>query len=480
LIIPNSVTSIGNSAFSSNQLEEIISEAAIPPVIEFNSFGDRRVTVLRVPVGKVQDYINASYTGFKEVIDTFRVDNIEYSITGATTVSAVDYNVAGGTSVEIPSTVVIEGVTYSVTAIGDNAFEGNELTNAIIPNSVTSIGIGAFSNNRLNTILIPNSVTQIGVNAFRRNILSNITIPNSVVSIGNSAFRLTNIDTVISEAIIPPSIEAETFGFSRNLITLHVPNNRREDYINAGWVGFKSIIEEISETNFQVQTTGQSCPNVANGSIEITANDTTLNYRVRVTGQGFDESQNFSDSSLFSELNTGEYSVEITTPDIPLFIQRMTVLVKETERILVEEELFSSAKTLNLTLSGSSLYEINFNEETFFTSNNISLDLIEGENTISVKTNKDCQGIYSNKIQIGGPLLSVFPNPIEDKATISLNTGLNTQIDILDVSGKIVRSSLVIPENQTVILDCHQLPSGVYFLKVVSTEINEIKRIIKK
>ena len=45
----------------------------------------------------------------------------------------------------IPSTIIYEGVKYSVTGIGVGAFsECTELTSATLPNDLTTIGRGAF------------------------------------------------------------------------------------------------------------------------------------------------------------------------------------------------------------------------------------------------------------------------------------------------------------------------------------------------
>jgi len=86
------------------------------------------------------------------------------------------------TSIKIPD---------SVTSIGADAFRGcSRLTSATIGNSVTSIGSSAFENcSSLTSVTIPDSVTSIGSSAFWDcYCLTSVTIGNGVTSIGNDAF----------------------------------------------------------------------------------------------------------------------------------------------------------------------------------------------------------------------------------------------------------------------------------------------------
>ena len=90
------------------------------------------------------------------------------------------------------SNVVIPDTTngYPVTAIGEDAFAGDNILTIVIPNSVTNVGDGAFADcNGLTDATIPDSVTSIGNDAFVDcSGLTNVTIGNNVISIGDEAF----------------------------------------------------------------------------------------------------------------------------------------------------------------------------------------------------------------------------------------------------------------------------------------------------
>ena len=71
-------------------------------------------------------------------------------------------------NINIPSSFVYDGITYTVTSIGEYAFaDCSNLTSVIIPSSVTSIEDWAFNGcSGLTSIEIPSSVTNIGQSAF--------------------------------------------------------------------------------------------------------------------------------------------------------------------------------------------------------------------------------------------------------------------------------------------------------------------------
>ena len=93
--------------------------------------------------------------------------------------------------IKIPATIVYEGVTCKVTAIGSGAFAWGEMTSVTIPNTVTKIDAVAFRwCENLKSITIPNSVTVIGTAAFDGCLaLSSVSLSENIKKIDNSVFK---------------------------------------------------------------------------------------------------------------------------------------------------------------------------------------------------------------------------------------------------------------------------------------------------
>ena len=58
-------------------------------------------------------------------------------------------------------------VPYGVETIWENAFEGSELSNVILPETVTEIEDDAFAKSEISSVYIPSSVTKIGKRVFK-------------------------------------------------------------------------------------------------------------------------------------------------------------------------------------------------------------------------------------------------------------------------------------------------------------------------
>ncbi len=152
---------------------------------------------------------------------TDSVTKAKYKVTGTeegsrTVMYMVTTNKAAAT-VNIPSVVMIDNISYDVTAIADNAFKNNKkLKKVVISSKILTIGNAAFSGcKKLATVTMGANVTTIGKNAFYNCIaLKKIVIPKAVVKIGSKAFygckKLLNI-TIKTTKLTTKNVGSKAF-----------------------------------------------------------------------------------------------------------------------------------------------------------------------------------------------------------------------------------------------------------------------------
>ena len=283
IIIPDSITSIGDFAFENCSG---LTSITIPDSV--TSIGDHAFyncsSLTSITVSENNKYFSSLngvlFNKDKTELVTYLIGNerTEYAIPDSVT-SIGDrafYKCSSLTSIIIPDSVTSIGdhafhncsgltsitIPDSVTSIGDHAFYncltsitvsennkyfsslngvlfnkdktelitypiGNERTEYTIPDSVTSIGNFIFYNcSSLTSITIPDSVTSIGNFAFYNcSSLTSITIPDSVASIGNSAFYNCSSLTNIKLPDVIDIISGNTFRDCSSLLNIIIPDS---------------------------------------------------------------------------------------------------------------------------------------------------------------------------------------------------------------------------------------------------------------
>ena len=182
--------------------------------------------------------------GNVDVVDANNVDEagFAYRIIDGTNVEIIDY-LGSETGIVIPSKFTKNGVEYTVTRIGDNAFNSyKDIKSVSIPNTVTSIGNKAFCNCRgLTSVSIPNSVITIGSHTFENcESLKSVDIPNSVTTIGNAMLYNCNNLTSVEIPNSITSISNLMFKDCSSLATITIPNSITS-IGNSAFSGCKSL-----------------------------------------------------------------------------------------------------------------------------------------------------------------------------------------------------------------------------------------------
>lgn len=163
----------------------------------------------------------------------FMVDDLYYNIIAENAVEVTYGNDKASNcyddleTIEIPSSVLYNGVTYDVVGIGNNAFEQcYGLVDMIIPDGIKYIADYAFHVcYSLYEVNLPNSLETIGKGAFQQCDIISITIPNSTTSIGEGAFKdcLLLLDVNLGSGIT--SINPRTFEGCGSLEFITLPDS---------------------------------------------------------------------------------------------------------------------------------------------------------------------------------------------------------------------------------------------------------------
>lgn len=262
------------------------------------------------------------------------------------------YNWATGEvqNLEIPDSVVVNGVSRPVTTIGDSAFDdglnaNNRITGSLlIPSGVESIGWAAFRENSMTNVTLPDTVSFLGANAFQEcaslqsvNIpkalkrleewtffecasLSSVRFTEGLVAIGPGAFcRCTNLAVIkLPKTLVTIEASNEQFGTFQNcdsLRTIIFPNALRkigdhafEDCSSLESLVFPKSLSSIGRSSFnfcaklKTVTFYGGLPSMnSNSQFELPFSNSPSNLKIMIRcqpGKGFEET--FNDSDRFA------------------------------------------------------------------------------------------------------------------------------------------------------------------------------------
>ncbi|ELY2017176.1 leucine-rich repeat domain-containing protein [Flavobacterium psychrophilum] len=214
-------------------------------------------------------------------------------------------------------------IPNSVDGIGNAAFSYcTGLRSITIPNSMTSIGNGTFSHcSSLTSVIIPNSVTSIGYAAFSYcSRLASVIIPNSVTSIREYAFSdCTSLASINCHIINPLVINANTFSnVTQSNCALNVPAGTQAAYQAAAvWKDFSPISGSLlSNHSFAIESALKIYPNPVSEILNIALQEglqlekvnfyNTLGQLIKTTNRSEINVSSFAKGNYFVEIMTNQ------------------------------------------------------------------------------------------------------------------------------------------------------------------------------
>ncbi|WP_461532483.1 reprolysin-like metallopeptidase [Sinomicrobium sp.] len=235
--------------------------------------------------------------------------------------------------------------------------------------------------------------------------------------------------------------------------------------------------------NFVVKTTEVSCEGNDDGLISVSAL-ATLPYQVTIEGNGIQRTENFTEHWTAENLSEGIYTLCFTVAGNPSFQQCQDVEIALSSGLSVIPIIHEANNSLELQLNGGQHYTINLNGTVTETeSENIVLPLDLGENTLSVTSERECQGRYETRIHYNPKDIVLYPNPFTGPVYASIGNQIEGpfHIRVYSISGILMVTATYEKTSANILLeDLQGLTPGVYIVSIKGRDVKKTVKLIKR
>ena len=242
-------------------------------------------------------------------------------------------------------------------------------------------------------------------------------------------------------------------------------------------------IFSLPKDNFSVSIENLSCRGSSNGSIAVSAVDENLNYTLTINGNethNLDPSGGYSKS--ISNLNPGQYNLCFTVEGESGYNQCFDINISEPAPLSASSRVDIVDKSISFDLSGSDKYTIVHNGiEKDFDHSNPKIALRKGVNFLKVKTDKSCQGSYTEEVFISEEV-EFYPNPTKDYVNLYIH-GKDSTVDIrvINRDGNILNTSCnEIHSNRKVQINLEEFSEGIYLIQLSGETVDKTVKIVRE
>ena len=295
--LPDSVVNIGTKIFANcTSLTDVTLPNAweLIPASTFEGCTALEKLVLPESVQYIRDGAFKNCTALKEIVWSKAPELIE---------SNAFYNCDAITEMDIPATV---------TSVGYQAFyDCDGLTKITIPDGVTSLGDSVFYDcDALTDVKLGAGITTIPASAFRHcDALEQLTVPRRVTAIKDNAFK----DSVKFSSITIPrsvtSISANAFSYLDKLTIYGVAGTYAETFANTNSIKF--VDRQVSATSASLDQTALTLNKGASGQLTLTV--TPEDFTDEVVWKSSDTAVvTVSDTGLVKAVGVGTATIKVS------------------------------------------------------------------------------------------------------------------------------------------------------------------------
>lgn len=285
-----------------------------------------------------------------------------------------------------------------------------------------------------------------------------------------------------SGSTLPPSVTSTT----GNMYVVFLSDlGLRANGWTANYTSTKPSIYNLDSTNFKLQVESNSCIGKKTGKISATITNTNYSYQVTVSGvNSYTNTQTLplgTGTWSITGLEKGKYTICFAIASEPTQKQCFDIEVTEPEPLSVYAKVDNSTGIVNLAMLGAKNYIVSVNgKATSVSSSNFSTILPTGLNSISVTTDKDCQGVYQQEIFISEKTF-IYPNPTFGVLHIFVGGTENTiSFALTDLTGATIKkSNLSVGETREVEVDLRSISQGTYIININSKTVSQSFKVIK-